>query len=89
VTNVQPFHLGVIEMQDIRSQESLLLETQDVDENSVQSPSSQALLDILSTDPPRSINIIEMIAKSGGHICSSIQGPSPEMINRVVDLSDI
>jgi hypothetical protein len=49
----------------------------------------QALLEILSTEPPRTINVIEMITKSGGHICSSVQGPSPELIDRKVDLSDI
>jgi hypothetical protein len=72
-------------MPDIQSQKDSLVETQDVNDKS----SDQALLDLLSTEPPRTINIIEMIAKSGGHICSSIQGPSPEMINRVVDISDI
>ncbi|WP_293134543.1 hypothetical protein [Microcoleus sp. bin38.metabat.b11b12b14.051] len=53
------------------------------------SVSTQALLDLLSTEPPKTINVIEMITKSGGHICSGIQGPSPELIDRIVDLSDI
>ena len=71
-------------MQNTKLREEFSIGTHDTDENA----NHQALLEMLSTEPPRTINVIEMIAKSGGHICSGIQGPSPEMINRVVDLSD-
>ena len=59
------------------------------DTHSGKSADTQALLELLSTEPPRTINLIEMITKSGGHTCSDVQGPSPELIDRIVDLSDI
>lgn len=57
--------------------------------HSGESADTQALLELLSTEPPRTINLIEMITKSGAHNCSTVQGPSPELIDRIVDLSDI
>lgn len=73
-------------MESLEQQKSFTKETNNHSGDSV---SPQALLEILSTEPPRTINVIEMITKSGGHICSSVQGPSPELIDRKVDLSDI
>jgi hypothetical protein len=73
------------ELRKYTPQEELPVETHNMEENL----SHQALLELLSTEPPRTVNVIEMIAKSGGHHCSSRKAPSPEMIDRVVDLSDI
>lgn len=72
-------------MEALELQKSFTEDTNHSGENA----DTQALLELLSTEPPRTINLIEMITKSGGHICSTVQGPSPELIDRIVDLSDI
>ncbi|HAX75872.1 MAG TPA: hypothetical protein DCY88_08550 [Cyanobacteria bacterium UBA11372] len=51
---------------------------------------TQAILELLSTEPPKTINVIEMITMSGAHHCSGIQIPSsPELIDKTLNLSDI
>jgi hypothetical protein len=58
-------------------------------EHSEMSADVRDLLNILSAEPPNTINVIEMIAKSGAHHCSTSFGPSPEMLDKTVDLSNI